>query len=116
MGDALWACAWLRQIAMRARPPLGFATGTTVHTFLVSYSSRVVVAVPSDLAYMVCVSLIKSISCVSCHYTRLKRRKFHFKHAGAAARHVLCVSILGISLFGPLSTIGPSRANKYDGV
>ena len=37
-------------------PSLGVATGTTVHTFLVSYSSRVVVTVLSDLAYMVCVS------------------------------------------------------------
>ena len=30
-------------------PSFGFATGTTVHTFLVSYSSRVVVAGLSDL-------------------------------------------------------------------
>ena len=37
-------------------PSLGFAIGTTVHTFLVSYYFRVVVAVLSDLAYMVCVN------------------------------------------------------------
>ena len=50
LGEALWVCAWPRQIAMRARH---------VAVFGVCYRLGrcvPVVAVMSDLAYMVCVS------------------------------------------------------------